>query len=626
MFFKKFLLALLPLLLFFLWPRSALAQTEFLTDVQVEYRINESGSALVTHTFTLENASSNLYATSYKLILDNIDPQDAKASENGKALRLEKATQRDTSTLTVFFDEAVAGKGKVRTFSISFSDNSFATRTGEVWEISIPRLSSDNPFRSYRVKLLVPVSFGNEAYLSPQPVSRTKEGKFLLYNFDKESIEKTGITVGFGAFQIFSFTLNYHLENPLSKGSTVEIALPPDTALQRVYYQDISPKPDNVSVDQDGNWIALYDLKARERVDIQAKGTVQIFATVRPFPKPSRQALDDNLKETEFWQTSAPEIKQLAQRLQTPREIYDFVSQNLSYDYDRVRPNVERLGALKALANPNQAICMEFTDLFIALARSAGVPAREINGYAYTENPQIQPLSLVADVLHSWPEYWSEGDKSWVAVDPTWASTTGGVDYFSKLDLRHFTFVIHGKDATKPYPPGSYKLGSNPQKDVFISFGQLPETRTSHPEISVATSKFMPFSSSKMTVTLKNSGPIALYELAPQVLFDNQLHSKSAIEVLPPYANSTFTIKVPFSFLGRATPDTVTIVAADRQLTVPTFKNQVIIYNLLVLFFLFAFVMLVIFLRFKKIKLEELKARIVKMIARFKNAKKSPDQ
>jgi transglutaminase-like putative cysteine protease len=63
--------------------------------------------------------------------------------------------------------------------------------------------------------------------------------------------------------------------------------------------------------------------------------------------------------------------------LKTPENIYKFVTNNLSYNYYRVKPDVERLGAKDALANPDEAICTEFTDLFITLARSAGIPARE---------------------------------------------------------------------------------------------------------------------------------------------------------------------------------------------------------------------------------------------------------
>ena len=126
---------------------------------------------------------------------------------------------------------------------------------------------------------------------------------------------------------------------------------------------------------------------------------------------------------------------------------------------------------------------MEFTDTFIALSRAAGIPAREINGYAYTENPHVQPMGMVSDVLHSWPEYYDKEKNFWVPIDPTWGNTTGGVDFFHKLDLRHFAFVIHGVDSSKPYPPGSYKLGANPQKDVYVSFGKLPKMR--NPKISI---------------------------------------------------------------------------------------------------------------------------------------------
>jgi transglutaminase-like putative cysteine protease len=620
--FRKLVVSFLVFLLFFLFKTPGVsAQGEFLTDVAVEYRILQSGITQVTHTFTLENTTSNLYATSYKLTLDNIEPQDAKAFKGGSELTVEKAKEGDTVTLNVLLGDGVVGMGKIQTFRVVFTNPSFAVRTGEVWEISIPRLSSSNSFRSYSVEMIIPEAFGNEAYLAPQAASKTTTDGVITYKFDKDSIEKTGITAGFGAFQVFSFNLNYHLENPINKTSTVDIAIPPDTSLQKVYYQEITPEPATVHLDADGNWLASYVLSPRQRVDIQVKGAVQIFATVRPFPAPSAETLTNNLKETQYWQTANPQIKETARRLSTAREIYDFVVNGLSYDYDRVKPNVERLGAVRALNSPNNAICMEFTDLFVALARSAGIPAREINGFAYTENPEIQPLSLVADVLHSWPEYWDDSAKTWVPVDPTWGSTTGGVDFFSKLDLRHFTFVIHGNDPLKPYPPGSYKLGSNPQKDVFVNFGQLPEERTVHPQIEVETQKTLPFLASNLKVIIKNPGPSALYDLTPVIYFDKAQKSKEVIEVLPPYAQSKLSIAIPFSFLGKNTPDSVTIMVADSQLTVPTFKKQVIIYNLLGLSLILVALILFILIRLKKIRLDFFKIYYQKILLKIKNVR-----
>lgn len=610
-------------LLFLFFPITASAQENFATDVTVDYKFDLDGTTTVTHKIVLENLFSNIYATSYKLILDNIDPQNARAYEGGKELKITSMKDASSTVLLTEFTDSVVGKGKVRNFELTFDNKSFAVRTGEVWEISIPRLSTEGSFRNYSVRLLVPAAFGNQAYMSPQPSSTDKAGDYVIYSYSKDLVSKTGITAGFGSFQVFNFNLNYHLENPLNKKAYTEIALPPDTAQQKIYYQEIVPEPANIYVDADGNWLAQYNLDPRQRIDVQAKGSVQIFATTRPFPKPSSESLQENLKETQYWQVSDQKIKELAQRLKTPKAIYDYVWQNLSYDYARVRPNVERLGAVGALDSPKTAICMEYTDLFIAIARAAGIPAREINGYAYTENPQIQPLSLVADVLHAWPEYWNSEINAWTPVDPTWASTTGGVDFFNKLDLRHFTFVVHGKDSTKPYAPGSYKLGSNPQKDVFVSFGQLLSDRVSQPEIKAEIKKGYLFMPEVITISIKNLGPAAFYNLNPHILFDGKEVKVENVEVLPPLATYLTKISVPFSFLGGKTPNFVTVEVEDKRINIPTNKNQMILMNLLVIFIIISVSTVLILIRLGKIKFDSIISRLKKVWLKIKDVPKS---
>ena len=622
---KKVFLFFVLVVLLLTFPKHSLGAGEFATDVTVNYKVEEEGTTQVSHTISLENLFSDLYATSYTLILDNIEPTNISVFEGTKSLPFKVSKEGEKSSLTIDFQEALVGKGKKRIFTVLFGETGFAARTGEVWEISIPRLSSDENFRSYNVSFSVPATFGTEAYISPKPKEvKALEGR-VIYFFDKEDVERTGVTAGFGAFQVFSFTLNYHLENPLGKSAKVDIALPPDTDLQRVYYQVINPKPENIDVDSDGNWLATYLLKSRERIDIEAKGSVQIFAAPRPFPGTREETLQENLKEREFWETSNPKIKELAEKLKTPAAIYDYVWQTLSYDYERVRPNVERFGAAKALENPNNAICMEFTDLFIAIARAAGIPSREVNGFAYTENPAIQPLSLVADVLHAWPEYWDGVRSAWIPIDPTWASTTGGVDYFSKLDLRHFTFVIHGKDPQRPYPPGSYKLGPNPQKDVFVSFGTLPKERVSHPEITVVTGRPIPFGPTKFNITIKNPGPVALYNLTPSLSFNGGTVKTESIEVLPPYANYEIESAVPYSFLGRNTPETVTVLVADSQVQVPTNKNQIILESTVVLLLVLLILVLAILVKLKKIQFSQFRGKIRMLFKKKDGSDNIPD-
>lgn len=621
-FLKSFVLFILLTFTLYLLPPVASADNEFSVDANVTYLVQENGKSIVTHEVYLENNFSTLYATTYTLSLENIDAGSVTVRDDkGKALPVETSKEGDKTDIKINFIDAVVGQGAKRHFFVVYENGNFAVRTGEIWEVSIPRLADENSFRNYSVTLDVPSNFGLEAYVSPKADTHSEAGGHKIYSFNKKQILETGITAGFGAFQVFSFNLSYHLENPLSRDAQTEIALPPDTAFQKVYIQSIEPKPISIDIDADGNWLAIYKLKSRQRVDVNVMGAVQIFASFRPFPKPTNEILSINLKETDFWQVNDPQIKALATELKTPRAIYDYVSKNLKYEFARVQPNVQRMGAKNALNSPTQAICMEFTDLFIALSRAAGIAAREVNGYAYTENPELQPLSLVADVLHAWPEYYDSNVAAWIPIDPTWGSTTGGQDFFSKLDLRHFAFVMHGEDSSKPYAPGSYKLGPNPQKDVFVSFGKLPEERTSIPTLTIVDKKQIPFFDSTYTVKIENPGPIAIYSMSPVVYFDQIVKSKDLVEVLPPYSGTNIEIKIPFSVLGKNTPDIVKVTALGSQIEIPTNKTQVVVNSLLVLCALFFVIIMGVLIRLKKINLAwfNVKIQIIKqkLYARF---------
>jgi transglutaminase-like putative cysteine protease len=599
--FLGILFSLLITIYYFLSPRIALAENQFAVDATVTYKVEESGKTLVTHDIVLENLFSTVYATTYTLSLENISAENIKAvSSEGKVIQIETNKNDTTLSAKVLFPDPVVGKGARRHFKIFYENSNFAIKTGEVWEISIPKLADSSSFNDYKISLEVPTGFGQEAYISPRPSSFNFYKDYNYYTFGKDLISQSGVTAGFGQFQVFNFNLSYHLENPLSVNSRTGVAIPPDTAFQKVYISSLVPKPDSMDIDEDGNWIATYKLSPRQRIDVNAVGSVQIFAGYRPFPKPSNVALKDSLTPTTYWQSTDPKIQELARTLKTPEAIYDYISKNLKYDFDRVQPNVQRTGAINALANPTQSICMEFTDLFIAIARAAGIPAREVNGYAYTENKELQPLSLVADVLHAWPEYYDKNKGVWIPIDPTWGSTSG-VDYFNKLDLRHFAFVIHGKNDREPYAPGSYKLGPNPQKDVYVSFGQLPHDRNSIPQIKLTTNRNLPFLDSVYTFSVYNPGPASIYSFYPIVYFDGKEKSRTLVGILPPFSTYKSQIVVPFSLLGKDTPDKIKVSANESQMEISTNKSQIVINSLIVLFVIFIFIIILVMAKLGRI-------------------------
>lgn len=575
--------------------------SQFISNSTVTYDVATDGTTTVTHDITLQNTTSDFYATSYTLSLSGISPINPAAIENGQTLPVKVTTDKGTTNLEIDFPDAIVGKDAKREFVVKFIDRTLVVKTGEIREITAPKLADSSSFDFYSTVLHIPNSFGNLAYMSPQPDNKSTDNSKMTFNFGKNASLNNAITAGFGNFQVFSFNLTYHLENPLRTEATVDVALPPDTSYQKMNYTNISPSPAKITVDGDGNWLATYDLKPGEKRDVIATGAVQIFSNYLANPKDMPRPED--LQPTDLWQINDPKIVQLAQQLKTPKAIYDYVSKTLSYDYSKIQGNAQRMGALSALAAPSQSICTEFTDLFIAIARAAHIPAREIEGFAYTDNPSIQPLSLVADVLHAWPEYWDADRQIWIPVDPTWGSTSG-IDYFNKLDLRHFAFVVHGEDARKPYPAGSYKLGANPQKDVNVTFGSLPTNRNSQIQIANKVISQIPFSDEIVDVKISNSGPVALYNQTFSIVYDNTKAVKSTkIDVIPPYGYFETNLNVPYSFLGDKTPAKVELMINDSQKgEFATYKTFLTISNLLLLFLFVFFIVIVIYLKFHDAK------------------------
>ena len=198
---------------------------------------------------------------------------------------------------------------------------------------------------------------------------------------------------------------------------------------------------------------------------------------------------------------------------------------------------------------------MEFTDVFIAIARAAGIPARESVGYAYTSNGRLRPLSFVADVLHAWPEYYDTDQHVWVPIDPTWASTTGGVNYFDKLDFNHIVFAHYGVTSDYPYPAGFYRKNGKTTKDVTVTFAT---SKFIQPTSNLATTISFPTLvtagiTARGSVTVENSVGAAIPAAT-------MLIQSSPIDIaftrtetdIPPFARFTYpvTMKIPNYFMN----------------------------------------------------------------------------
>ena len=570
-------------------PKVAFGAGEFTTNYNLRYQVNPDGVVHVSQDITLTNKLSAIYATKYSLTLPSTEIQNIKATDKTGSCQTEIKQNDKATTIIITFNEPVVGANKILNFNLNYDSLDMARKNGEVWEVNIPKIANESDVDNYSLSLAVPTSFDKPAFIRPEPIETLTEGDFTVYRFVKSQLAEAGINAAFGPFQIFDFTLFYHLKNPNLTTSETEIALPPDTAFQQLAYQKIDPLPLNITVDEDGNWLAKYRLKPREKIKITATGKVKIFAqSEKIFPTASQENLAKNLQPARFWEKDNLEIIKIAQNLKTPREIYNLVVKTLNYDFSRVSQQAERMGAAQALANPNRAICMEFTDLFIALARTIGLPAREIDGFAYTTDARLRPLSLMADVLHAWPEYYDEQRQAWIPVDPTWGKTTNGVDYFSKTDLNHFAFVIHGESSEYPYPAGSYKLEDSLGKDVQVGFGEYPqalETKTPDLQVKFDLPKEILWGETKKgMITLKNNGQSAVYSLELEVQSQGvELLSSGnkQIKILPPFASVEIPLVLKTKNLLAKREELITLTANNQQygqkIKVGSFFWQIII-------------------------------------------------
>lgn len=475
---RKFSYFVVLLLCYFVAASPAAAAGEFIADYDVSYAVAPTGLAIVTHEVTLTNKLTNLYAREYSIVFDSTKIRNIIAYDDGGQITPEISQSDGKTEIKLHFNTQVIGVGKKLTFTLRFENDEIAQKLGSIWEVHIPGVANDPDLGSYFVLLAVPPSFGPIAYMSPPPA----DGK----RWNREQMTHGGVSLGYGAKQQFLLNLSYYIENVSVTSKSVELALPPDTAYQKVTIASLDPEPTEIVRDTDGNWLARYTLGSGKKQDVIA----HLYVAITMDPRPGWTETVDvnaNTRAQRYWESTDPTIVSAASKLKTPREIYTYVVDMLSYDYKRVNQNPIRKGARAALASPDTSICMEFTDLYIALSRAVGIPAREVIGYAYTTNTKLRPLSLVTDVLHSWPEYYDTERGQWIPIDPTWADTTGGIDYFSKLDFNHIAFAIRGDDSQYPYPAGFYRRPDKSSRDVAVAFSDIiPETSRDPLTVSIA--------------------------------------------------------------------------------------------------------------------------------------------
>ncbi len=525
----------------FLSPAKIFAADEFSVSQQIQYQIDASGNSTVIQDVELKNNFSQIYPKEYQITLSSNEITNVTGSDSQGNIIQNVEQQGDNTAINLVFNQVNLGKDQITKFRLKYSINSLATQKGNTWEITIPENQTSDNQSQTEITINLPTSFGSLSFASVNPqnlISLNNETQLFFSSNQKNQ----KILLIFGDYQLFDFKFKYLLENTESQVKKFQIAIPPETDSQKIIYSTIDPTPENITIDNDGNFLAEYQLKPQESLEINISGQAKIIhlnsnqAKINP---------SDYLQKDTYWEIDDPVLTQIAQTLKTPKDIYNYVVQTLTYKTTNIDSSF-RQGAAFTIQNPTQALCTEFTDLFVTLARIKGIPAREVEGFAYSNNVKIKPINTNTDVLHAWPQYYDSNKQAWISVDPTWEKTTNGVDYFTDLDPNHFAFVFHGINSQQPLPPGGYKNNQN-VKTVSVEFAKT-ETILNPNQLTAEAIPTKLFQLPQIKITNPNFSSISHL----QININNSKFEKE-INQIPPISSTIVSLPQP-SFLKSFLP------------------------------------------------------------------------
>ncbi len=158
-----------------------------------------------------------------------------------------------------------------------------------------------------------------------------------------------------------------------------------------------------------------------------------------------------------------------------------WVHKRITYDASLVG---REISATDILAD-SRGVCTEYATLFIALARSIGMPARYVNGYAYSE--------LFGSWLgHAWAEVYL---GEWVGFDPTWMEA-GDIDATHIPAVRKPTLGFSTSSVTAlVYPPSAQLMFDRESGSGGLRAGNIHLTSS---QIDAKTSSYSLHSSSRV--------------------------------------------------------------------------------------------------------------------------------
>lgn len=347
------------------------------------------------------------------------------------------------------------------TIYLNYNSYGLITKSGKLRDVYVPSFASDYKFITENVsesvitRVLVPKSFGAINFATPVN-STSEEGNNYIVTFTQESLRGETGWIQIGTEQIY----NFKITQPISMTSNADfflnkykVLVPRDLesgpVKQKVHFTNISPTPSNSSRDSDGNLFFEFSFPSNQNGEIVIEGYAVLsqdnnidYKNSGKLSQIPEEIVKANTSAAKYWESDDKEIQKVANELRSQvagedKNVYELINNTYKFVVDRIDYSEvkrfginERQGALATLQG-GAAVCMEYSDLFIALMRAQGVPARGAFGYGYS----ALDSETTGTTSHQWAEVYIPTLGGWISVDTTWGESghelIGG-------DLNHF--------------------------------------------------------------------------------------------------------------------------------------------------------------------------------------------
>jgi transglutaminase-like putative cysteine protease len=506
---KFFAFLSFSLVFFSFFPIQKVYAADFDVKSDFTYSVNSQGIMHIKEVRSIRNNSSRFYikSTSQETFIisafkirSETTREDVERilqtiklyNSSGAELTPNTEIEGDQIIVTTSFGMSL-NLGQEKQFILEYDNFELAEKVGNIWNIYVPGMSEDynktttsangaTTQSSFTVTLELDEKLGEPNFILPEPLTSDVSGETRVYGFDSLTLINQSAWAQIGDKQYYSFTITQPVRSEDGIASRMfniyyDLVLPRESASgnQEVYLESMSPEPEYIKEDGEGNIIARFLFSSKEEAKIVVKGFMttsitdkvtrenagdigdidlsQVYATVED----EEYTLKDLTEEATYWEVDSDEIQTKASELKGElTSVYDiliadynFVTESVDYDNLKVGINNERQGALKTLQG-GSSVCMEYSDLLITLLRAQGIPSRGAFGYGF--DPKSGGTT---EEGHQWVEAYVP-NIGWIPIDPTWGDT-GRKNYIGG-DVDHALWRVASIDVDTPSPVTKYSL------------------------------------------------------------------------------------------------------------------------------------------------------------------------